>query len=165
MIATQDFCYQFLEFPLASWHCFFWNGSAAGGFSPKNDGWKTDYFPFEQWSVFGGDMFRFRGVLGGSSQLVGSLYSLFTNNLDHLEEEQPQLGDLLHDLLTMVIHHLLTGMILPVIPSSHSLQMLQLNTELSNKNLTARSRSLRTCRTSSFFRGVKKSPVGSMGLV
>lgn len=31
MIATKDFCYQFLEFPLASWHCFFWNGSAEGG--------------------------------------------------------------------------------------------------------------------------------------
>ena len=41
------------------------------------------------------------------------LVTSFISHLDHLEGERPQLGD----LLTMVIDHLLTGMILQVVPN------------------------------------------------
>ena len=46
-------------------------------------------------------------LLGGSSHLVSG----YTSHLSHLEGEQPYL----EDLLTMVINHLLNGMILQVV--------------------------------------------------
>ena len=53
-------------------------------------------------------------LLGGSSQIVSGCKWLgsppFQSHSGHLEGEQPFLGD----LLTMVINHLLTGMILQV---------------------------------------------------
>ena len=101
------------------------------------DGWKMN-FPFKI-LPFSGDMLVFGGGggsfwvvsqlcqiwfissrIGGSKCILklfettillgGSSQTLFINHLRDLEGEQPQLGD----LLTMVINHLLNGMILQV---------------------------------------------------
>ena len=98
--------------------------------SPSGRGWSSTQFrrvlcnplfsdpsSFSRWDEFICPMdIEFEGTnppkiatprLGGSSQLVSSLYPPYISHLGHLEGEQPYLGD----LLTMVINHLLNGMI------------------------------------------------------